>query len=132
MTDPVRVLGFLDVLGHWDPTLAFVMTGAGAVTTAGYALARRRGAPLLAARSRWPLARTIDVPLIAGAVVFGAGWGLAGVCPGPALVNLATLTPQAVTFAAAMVLGILACDAWRRAPATAPAPAAVAAETADG
>jgi len=132
MTDPLRVLGFLDVLGHWDPTLAFVMGGAGAVTTAGYALARRRGAPLLAVRSQWPASRGIDASLIAGAVVFGTGWGLAGVCPGPALVNLATLTPRAITFVAAMVVGMLACDAWRRAPGIAAAPAAVAADTADG
>jgi uncharacterized membrane protein YedE/YeeE len=114
MTDPLKVLGFLDVFGRWDPTLAFVMVGAVGISLAGYALARRAGAPLLAVRSLWPTLTHIDAPLIGGAVLFGVGWGLVGLCPGPALVNLGTLSPRAAGFVAAMVLGMLLQDAVRR------------------
>ena len=85
MTDPTRVLGFLDVLGRWDPTLAFVMIGALAVTGVGFALFRRRGAPLLARAASWPTRHVVDRPLVIGALMFGTGWGLSGLCPGPAL-----------------------------------------------
>jgi uncharacterized membrane protein YedE/YeeE len=112
MTDPTRVLGFLDVFGHWDPTLAFVMAGALAVSAAGYALARQRKRPVFAAKSAWPARKAIDKPLIVGAVMFGAGWGLVGLCPGPALENLATASPQVVLFVAAMVLGMLLEKFW--------------------
>jgi hypothetical protein len=133
MTDPMKVLGFLDVFGRWDPTLVFVMAGAAGVSFAGYAVARRRGAPLLAARSQWPALGVIDAPMIGGAVLFGIGWGLAGVCPGPALVNLGTLSPRAALFAAAMVLGILLQNAWRSlGRAGVQLDAAAKAETADG
>jgi uncharacterized membrane protein YedE/YeeE len=114
MTDPLKVLGFLDVFGRWDPTLAFVMAGALAVSAAGYAFARRRGAPVLAARNVWPTPKDIDAPLIGGAALFGIGWGLTGICPGPALVNLGTLSPRVAVFVAAMVLGLLLEGAWRR------------------
>ena len=79
MTDPAKLLGFLDVFGRWNPTLIFAMAGAVGVSFVGYAMARRRAAPLLAARSRWPASRHIDPPLIGGAVLFGVGWGLAGI-----------------------------------------------------
>src|SRR5215510_7434739 len=92
MTQPAKVLGFLDIFGRWDPTLAFVMTAALAVSAAGFQLARQQQRPLFAAQAQWPTRTDIDRPLIAGSVLFGAGWGLAGLCPGPALVNLATLT----------------------------------------
>jgi uncharacterized membrane protein YedE/YeeE len=114
MTDPTKVLGFLNVLGPFDPTLAFVMAGAVGVSAAGYVSVRLLGAPLLAAKSLWPTLKHIDGTLIGGAVLFGVGWGLAGICPGPALVNLGTLSPRAAVFVAATVLGMLLQDAWRR------------------
>jgi uncharacterized membrane protein YedE/YeeE len=106
MTDPVRVLGFLDVAGAWDPTLALVMAGALAVAAPGMALVRRRGAPLLAPRLLIPTRRDIDAPLLAGAVLFGVGWGLVGLCPGPALANLSTGLVEVAMFVAAMAVGL--------------------------
>jgi uncharacterized membrane protein YedE/YeeE len=133
MTDPQKVLGFLDLFGRWDPTLVFVMVGAVGVSSAGYALARRRGTPLLAARSLWPTSQDIDAPLVGGAVLFGIGWGLVGICPGPALVNLGTLSPRVAVFVAAMVLGILLHDVWQRlGRATVQLNAGPKAEMADG
>jgi uncharacterized protein len=132
MTDPVKVLGFLDVFGRWDPTLAFVMAGAAGVSAAGYAAARRLGAPLLAAKSLWPALTRVDTPLIGGAVLFGIGWGLAGICPGPALVNLGTLSPRVAVFVAAMVFGILLHGVWRRPALSAARLDGPGAEMADG
>ncbi len=120
MADPAKVLAFLDVTGRWDPSLAFVMAGAVAVSATGYFVARRRGRPLLASRLEIPNRRNLDPRLIAGAAVFGLGWGLAGLCPGPALTLLTVAPAQAVTFVVAMVVGMLA---FRLLPATAPKPA---------
>src|SRR5579863_797996 len=92
MNEPEKVLGFLDFFGAWDATLAFVMVGAVAVAGAGFALARRRSAPLFAAGFAWPSRNDIDAPLLIGSALFGVGWGLSGICPGPALVNLEGLT----------------------------------------
>jgi uncharacterized membrane protein YedE/YeeE len=114
MTLPARVLGFLDVFGTWDPTLAFVMAGALIVAAPGFYLVRRRGRPLFAPNFRWTMRTEIDRPLVAGSALFGVGWGLTGLCPGPAIVNLATLLPQVVVFVAAMGAGIVALDYWRR------------------
>jgi uncharacterized membrane protein YedE/YeeE len=105
MINPARVLGFLDVLGRWDPTLLFVMGGALAVTVVGFAWVSRRGRPLFAERFYWPTRTDIDLPLVAGSVVFGIGWGLAGFCPGPAIAALASLSPPVFTFVGAMVAG---------------------------
>lgn len=113
MTQPEKVLGFLDIFGAWDATLAFVMAGAVAVTAAGFALARRRGPPFLAAKALWPSRHDIDAPLVAGAVLFGVGWGLVGICPGPALVNLAGLSLPIVVFVIAMTIGMLGYELWR-------------------
>lgn len=106
MTQPEKVLGFLDIFGAWDATLAFVMAGAVAVAAVGFALARRRGAPVFAPGHLWPARSDIDTPLVAGAVLFGVGWGLVGICPGPALVNLAGLSLPIVVFVVAMALGM--------------------------
>jgi uncharacterized membrane protein YedE/YeeE len=106
MTQPDKVLGFLDLFGAWDATLAFVMAGAVAVTAAGFALARRRGSPLLTEKLRWPDRRDIDASLVTGAVLFGTGWGLVGLCPGPALVNLAGLSGPVIVFVIAMAVGM--------------------------
>jgi uncharacterized protein len=107
MVNPLTVQAFLDVTGSWDPTLVFVLGGA--VTTAfiGYRLVFRRGRPLLADRFNLPTSRTIDTPLIGGAVLFGVGWGLLGYCPGPAIVSLAGLHPEPLLFVVAMVAGNL-------------------------
>jgi hypothetical protein len=106
MTQPSKVIGFLDVAGDWDPSLAFVMGGALLVyaTIARLVLARPR--PLLEAKFFVPTRRDLDPPLVVGAVLFGAGWGLAGYCPGPALVSLASGRASVVVFVAAMVLGM--------------------------
>ena len=120
MADPAKVLAFLDVTGRWDPSLAFVMAGAVAVSATGYFVARRRGRPLLASRLEIPTRRDLDPRLIAGAAVFGLGWGLAGLCPGPALTLLTVAPAQAVTFVVAMVVGMLA---FHLLPAAAPKPA---------
>ena len=107
MVNPARVLGFLDLFGSWDPSLAFVMGGALLVTVPGFALARKRLKPLYALEYSEPLNKLVDSRLIAGAVVFGIGWGLAGLCPGPAIVNVGTLDTQALVFAGAMLAGML-------------------------
>ena len=118
MTQPAKVLGFLDVLGRWDPTLAFVMAAALLVSGTGYALARRLGRPMLAAQHLWPTRTDVDRPLVVGSVLFGVGWGLVGLCPGPALENLASLSPRVFAFVIAMIGGMVALDLWqRRAPA---------------
>jgi uncharacterized protein len=133
MTDPVKVLGFLDVLGRWDPTLAFVMIGALAVSSVGFALTRRRGAPLLASQSWWPTRAGIDAPLVAGSMLFGAGWGLVGLCPGPAIENLASLSPRVIVFVIAMSVGMILHDTWQRRTRASRVPSqAVAATASDG
>jgi uncharacterized membrane protein YedE/YeeE len=105
MIDPGRVIGFLDVMGRWDPTLLFVMGGALAVTVPGFPLILRQRRPALGERFSLPTKTKVDLPLVMGAAIFGAGWGLAGFCPGPALAALVTLAPPVFVFVAAMVLG---------------------------
>src|SRR5580765_7352601 len=95
MVQPTKVLGFLDIFGGWDPSLAVVMAAALAVSVPGFVLVNGRSRPLLATGSFfWPTKRDIDSPLIVGAALFGIGWGLVGLCPGPALESLATLAPS--------------------------------------
>ena len=106
MADPGKVLGFLDLAGAWDPSLAFVMAGAIGVGAIAFALARRRTRSLLGDPMRLPTATAIDRSLVVGSVLFGAGWGLAGFCPGPALVALGLGEPKAVVFVAAMLVGM--------------------------
>jgi len=110
MTDPGRVQGFLDLAGAWDGTLMFVMGGAVLVTLPAFAGFRRAGRPLLGERFGWPGATAIDARLIGGSALFGIGWGLSGLCPGPALVNIATGHAGIITFCLAMVAGMLLHD----------------------
>ena len=105
MVDPRKVLGFLDVAGAWDPSLAVVMAGALAVTGLGFRFVLRRPAPRLAERFRLSAQRLIDARLVAGAVLFGVGWGLAGYCPGPAIASLGFGNGEALWFVPAMVFG---------------------------
>lgn len=106
MTQPARVLAFLDVTGDWDPRLALVMLGAIAVYAPAYRLALRRGHPVLAPTFDLPTRRHIDGPLVVGAVLFGIGWGLGGLCPGPALTALGGGQPASILFVVAMLVGI--------------------------
>lgn len=106
MVNPAKVLGFLDIFGNWDPSLAFVMGSAVAVSGLGYLIAKRRGVPVLAPRLEIPTSRDLDPRLIVGAALFGIGWGLVGLCPGPALVGLTFGPWQVSIFVAAMVAGM--------------------------
>jgi uncharacterized membrane protein YedE/YeeE len=122
MIQPSKVLGFLDFFGipsgAWDPSLAVVMAAGLAVACVGYRIARKRP-PLFEKKSLWPTKKDIDLPLVSGALLFGIGWGLVGLCPGPAIVNLATLSPSVIVFVVAMAVGTLAHDLWRPRTATA-------------
>ena len=106
MTQPTKVIGFLDVTGHWDPTLAFVMGGAVAVSFVLFPRILARPSPLLGGHFALPPKRAIDAPLLAGASLFGVGWGLSGYCPGPAMVSLVTGTPSVVVFVVFMLAGL--------------------------
>lgn len=114
MTDPGKVIGFLDVTGNWDPSLAFVMAGAILVGFFAFMLAQRRTTSLLGGAMRLPQTRDIDLRLVGGSLVFGIGWGLAGFCPGPALVSLGSGQDKAAVFVAAMLAGMLAYTAAER------------------
>ncbi|WP_029891407.1 DUF6691 family protein, partial [Polycyclovorans algicola] len=115
MTEPTRVLGFLDLFGTWDPILAFVMGGGVAVTMPGFALLMRQPRPWHALRFDWPTRRDIDPRLVGGSALFGLGWGLAGFCPGPAIAGLVTGSMAVVAFVLAMLAGMMAHDRWLRA-----------------
>jgi uncharacterized membrane protein YedE/YeeE len=106
MIDPEKVLGFLDISGDWDPSLAFVMGGAIPVAWLGFRLAARRPTPLCEAAFSRPTATIVDRKLVLGAALFGIGWGLAGFCPGPALASLGLGLWQVWLFAAAMMAGM--------------------------
>jgi uncharacterized membrane protein YedE/YeeE len=106
MVNPAKVLGFLDVFGNWDPSLAFVMGSAVAVSALGTVIARQRGVPVLARRLEIPTRRDLDPRLIGGAALFGIGWGLVGLCPGPALTVITFGPWQILVFVVAMVAGM--------------------------
>ena len=116
MVDPAKVLAFLDVFTNWDPSLAFVMGGAVAASALGYFIAKRRGVPVFAPRLEVPTRRDLDPRLIGGAALFGIGWGLVGLCPGPALTALTFGPWQVFVFVAAMIAGMalfrLVPDYW--------------------
>ncbi|MET0807518.1 MAG: DUF6691 family protein [Pseudoxanthomonas sp.] len=109
MTDPDKVLNFLDVAGHWDPSLALVMGAALAVSAPGFAWMRRRGSSFSGAALPDPPSPRLDGRLLAGSALFGIGWGIAGYCPGPALANLAHGTLEAVVFILALLAGSALC-----------------------
>lgn len=108
MVNPAKVLNFLDLFGSFDPSLAFVMAAAVAVTFAGYRLVLRRPRPILADRFRLPLAKHIDRRVIVGPAIFGIGWGLSGFCPGPAVTALPLLAKGTLIFVPAMLAGMAA------------------------
>lgn len=128
MVDPAKVLGFLDVAGGWDPSLAFVLAGAVATAAVGFRLVLgRRTAPLFAGKFNLPPARRVDARLIAGAAIFGVGWGLVGLCPGPALAGLGLAFRPVAVFVAAMLAGMALSELLGRAgrrtgTASSPAP----------
>jgi uncharacterized membrane protein YedE/YeeE len=105
MANPAKVIGFLDLAGAWDPSLALVMAGAITVGAGAFALMRNKTRTLLGAPVRLPTARNIDRPLVLGSLVFGVGWGLAGICPGPALVLAGYGAIKGLVFLAAMLAG---------------------------
>jgi uncharacterized protein len=107
MTHPDKVLGFLDIAGLWDPSLAFVMGGAISVGVVAFSLAKKRERDLLGGPIDLPTRRTIDRPLVIGSIIFGIGWGLVGICPGPGVVDVGFFEPRALVFVAAMALGMV-------------------------
>ena len=107
MADPAKVLNYLDITGNWDPSLAFVMIGAIAVGLVGFYLARKRPASLLDTPIQLPTATRIDKRLVLGSSLFGTGWGLAGICPGPAIVTLSAGMAPALIFVISMLFGMM-------------------------
>jgi uncharacterized membrane protein YedE/YeeE len=114
MVQPTKVLGFLDIFGAWDPSLIVVMVAALAVLAPGFMLAKRYARPILAPQSFWPTKMDLDRPLVIGSALFGIGWGLVGLCPGPALESLATLSLPVIVFVLAMAGGMALHDYWQK------------------
>jgi hypothetical protein len=114
MTDPGKVIGFLDLFGAWDPSLALVMGGAVVVGFFAFALAKKRTTTFLGGALRFPTSTQMDKPLVIGSLIFGAGWGLGGFCPGPALVSMADGQSKAMLFVAAMLVGMLGFELMDR------------------
>jgi uncharacterized membrane protein YedE/YeeE len=108
MTNPAKVLGFLDITGDWDPSLALVMAGAVAVSFIAFRIAKSQHRPLFGDTFQLPTRQDIDAPLIIGAILFGVGWGLAGLCPGPAITAIVSGQGKVFVFLAAMLAGMLA------------------------
>jgi uncharacterized membrane protein YedE/YeeE len=114
MTQPARVIGFLDVTRGWDPSLAFVMAGAVGVYALAWRRVRSRRGPWFDGSFHLPTRSRIDRPLVVGAALFGIGWGLAGMCPGPGIVSAAAGSSSAIVFVLAMIAGMLAQHRWIR------------------
>jgi uncharacterized membrane protein YedE/YeeE len=106
MTQPAKVVGFLDIFGNWDPSLAFVMFGAIGVHSIVYRLVIHRPGPLASPKWHVPTRKDLNAPLFVGSALFGAGWGLAGYCPGPALVSSVSLMSDVLVFVVAMLAGM--------------------------
>lgn len=114
MGDPAKVQNFLDVLGAWDPSLALVMGGAIAVGLVAFTWAKKRKTSLLGEAMQLPTSTTIDAKLLTGAAMFGVGWGLAGFCPGPAVMNLVSGHAEVLLFVAAMLVGMWLQHWWAK------------------
>lgn len=108
MTRPEKVIGFLNIFGDWNASLAFVMAGAVGVHAVAYRLIRRRNSPLFSKEFYVPTSKSLTLPLILGAFLFGVGWALAGYCPGPAIVSLASFQSRPFIFVGSMILGMIA------------------------
>jgi uncharacterized protein len=117
MTDPTKVLGFLDLAGAWDPSLAFVMGGAVVVAFVAFRIAVRHGSTFSSGPLHLPVTQAIDTRLIAGSLIFGVGWGLAGLCPGPAIVDVGSLDGHAALFVLSMAAGMVLYTTLAAAPA---------------
>jgi uncharacterized membrane protein YedE/YeeE len=122
MTDPGKVLGFLDLAGAWDPSLAFVMGGGVLVGLVGFALAKKRTTSFLGSAMHLPTSRDIDRRLVLGSLTFGAGWGLAGFCPGPGIVAMGAGESKAALFVVAMIAGMWVFELLDRKPKATAAP----------
>jgi uncharacterized protein len=114
MANPAKVLGFLDLTGAWDPSLALVMAGAIAVSFFAFLFARNRTRSLIGADMKLPGARQIDRRLVVGSTLFGIGWGVAGFCPGPGLVGLGMGEVKALVFVAAMLVGMVVFELFEK------------------
>lgn len=110
MSNPAKVLAFLDLTGKWDPSLAFVMMGAIACTSLPFYVLRKKQRSWFGEAMSWPLLKQIDRRLIGGSLLFGVGWGLAGICPGPALVMLGYGSAKGLVFVGAMLVGFIVCE----------------------
>jgi uncharacterized protein len=122
MTDPGKVIGFLDLSGSWDPSLALVMGGAIAVGFFAFGMAKKRSSTFFGGALHLPTSKDIDKRLILGALLFGVGWGLAGFCPGPGIVSMAAGQPKAAVFVVAMIAGMLVFEWIDRLGRPAPEP----------
>ena len=118
MANPAKVLGFLDLTGAWDPSLALVMAGAIGVSFFAFLFAKKRSRSLLGADMKLPTGRSIDRRLVIGSTLFGIGWGVAGFCPGPGLVALGMGEVKALIFVAAMLVGMAAFELFEKRPST--------------
>jgi len=115
MIDPNKVIGFLDIFGNWDPSLAFVMGGALLVTIPGFAISKLLNKPFTSDVFHWPKKNDIDRPLVTGAILFGLGWGLVGYCPGPAMLTPIFNLAEAMWFVVPMLLGLVLANRLKRA-----------------
>jgi uncharacterized membrane protein YedE/YeeE len=111
MTQPQKIIGFLDVFGSWDPSLLFVMAGAVGIHFASYRLIRKRNSPILSVKWEVPTSGEVTKPLLLGSFIFGVGWGLSGFCPGPALVSLASGEGGVFLFVIGMIAGLILFNA---------------------
>ena len=132
MTQPDKVLGFLNIFGRWDPTLALVMTAALVVSGIGFATARKQRRPMLTAQHLWPIRTDIDRPLVVGSLLFGIGWGLVVTLPRPSAGEFAGMMPSVMIFVLAMAIGMIVKDLAERVVLSRPADGHAKSASADG